>query len=409
MKPLTQLLHDLEQEMLRLGYTNGSMDFYRRIWRKLLEFAKLRKETCYSEKLGIDFIEKYFQILKQDSNKRLSQSQVQKLRVIRVIGDFQLHNTILRRYYKHGNTLTHSDFISVIQQFRQYCFNKNYSKVTIGHYVKQSEHLLDYLVSQRIMDCKLITLELINAYIKTLAAYTYKTVEQNICSIRSFCRFLLDTGEISIDLAAKLPMVQARKHTNIPSVWTAVELKALIEAIDRESPKGKRDYAIVLLACCLGVRCGDIKQLKFEHFHWHEQKLIFVQSKTKSLISLPLIPEVGWAVIDYLRYGRPKVDSPYIFVRNLAPFTTFSEADHLHQIVRRYMEFAHIPFANKKRGLHSLRHTLASRLLEKDTPLPVISDILGHINPDTTSIYLKVDVQKLRECCLDLVMEKYHE
>jgi integrase len=204
-------------------------------------------------------------------------------------------------------------------------------------------------------------------------------------------------------------MIQARKQTNIPSVWTAAELKALIEAIDRGSPKGKRDYAIILLACCLGIRCGDIKQLKFEHFHWQEQKLVFVQSKTKSLISLPLIPEVGWAVIDYLRYGRPNVDSPYIFVRHLAPFTTFSEADHLHQIVRRYMELAHVPLSNKKRGLHSLRHTLASRLLEKDTPLPVISDILGHINPDSTSIYLKVDIQKLRECSLNLAVEDYHE
>ena len=77
-------------------------------------------------------------------------------------------------------------------------------------------------------------------------------------------------------------MVQARKQTRIPSVWTTDELKKLIAAIDRGSPKGKRDYAIILLACCLGMRCMDIKHLKMENFKWEDKKLIFTQSKTKT-------------------------------------------------------------------------------------------------------------------------------
>ena len=173
---------------------------------------------------------------------------------------------------------------------------------------------------------------LIHDYIKTLAGYTYKTVEQNICSLRAFFRFLLETGEVQTDFAAKTPMVQARKQTRIPSVWTADELKKLIAAIDRGNPKGKRDYAIILLACCLGMRCTDIKNLKMENFRWEEKKLIFIQSKTRQPLSLPLTPEVGWAVIDYLKYGRPKIDSPYIFVKHMAPFGPFSEGDHLNQI-----------------------------------------------------------------------------
>ncbi len=64
------------------------------------------------------------------------------------------------------------------------------------------------------------------------------------------------------------------------------------------------------------------------------------------------------------------------------------------------MELAHLPTLKKKRGMHSLRHTLASRLLEKDTPLPIISDILGHIDTDSTAVYLKIDIKKLRECSL---------
>lgn len=399
-RPLPQLLHDLEQELLRLGYTEGSMQFYRRQWQKLLQLAQAQGEKFYSEQLGIDFLEKYYRISEKDRNQTLLQSDMQHLRVIRMIGDFQLHNAILRRYYKHREILTNPYFIAINNQFKLYCEEKGYSRSTINHYVQQSAYFMDYLVSQKITRCKQITMTLIHAYIKTLAGYTYKTVEQNICSIRAFLRFLLKIGKIKTDFAAKTPMVQARKQTRIPSVWTEDELKKLIAAIDRANPQGKRDYAIILLACRLGIRSCDIKRLKMKNFHWEEKKLVFSQSKTKNLLCLPLTPEVGWAVIDYLKYGRPKIDSPYVFVKHLAPFGPFPENDHLTQLVKKYMQLAHIPSLHKRRGMHSLRHTMASMLLEKDTPISTISNILGHINSDSTDVYLKVDMKKLKECCL---------
>jgi integrase/recombinase XerD len=408
-KPLIELLQDLEQEMLRLGYTQGSMQFYRRRWQMLLRFAEERDEAFFSESLGMDFLEKHFHILEKDSNRKLSQAEAQEIRIIRTIGDFQLHHTILRRYYKHKEILTEPHFLAVSHQFKSYCVNKSYSQVTTDHYVKQSARFMDYLASQQILRCKEINLLLIHNYIKTLSGYTYKTVEQNICSLRAFFRFLLEIEEVVIDFAAKTPMVQARKQTRIPSVWTTNELKKLIAAIDRGNPKGKRDYAIILLACCLGMRCMDIKHLTKENFKWEEKKLIFTQSKTKSTMVLPLTPEVGWAVIDYLKYGRPKIDSPFIFVKHMAPFGPFAEDDHLTQLIKRYMELAHLPTLKKRRGMHSLRHTMASHLLEKNTPLPVISDILGHMDTDSTAVYLKVDIKKLKECALTFGEDTHHE
>lgn len=408
-KLLTELLHDLEQEMIRLGYSKGSMQFYERYWKKLAQFAEEHGESLYSEQLGLDFVEQHFHIFEKEFNKGLSQTEVQKLRIIRMIGDFQLHGAILRRYYKHKDILTDPSFIAIRKRFRSYCEDKGYSKVTTDHYVKQSARFMDYLASQNVTDCQAMSLSLIHAYIKTLAGYSYKTVEQNICSMRAFFRFLLEIGEIQTDFAAKTPMVQARKQTRIPSVWTKDELQKLIAAIDRGSPKGKRDYAIILLACCLGLRSTDIKNLKREDFHWEEKKLIFTQSKTRTALSLPLTPEVGWAVIDYLRYGRPKIESTYLFVRHMAPFGPFSEDDHLNQLIRAYMWMAHIPVHNKKRGMHSLRHTLASQLLEKDTPLATISDILGHVDTNSTAVYLKIGIQKLKECSLAFEEGADHE
>lgn len=377
---LPDLISELEQELLRLGYTKGSMTFYRRRWNQLMAYAEDRGECYYTEQLGMDFLKEFFGVTQEDFSRTLPQAETQEIRVIRMVGDFQLHHAVLRRYLKHKEILTTPFFVDIRSRFQSSCEKKGYSQVTTEHYVKQSSYLMDYLAAQGMNDFTAVTLDTVNAYIRTLAGFSYKTVEQHICSLRAFFRFLYQEGIMPDDLAAKMPMVKARKQTAIPSVWTHEELKQLVGAIDRGSPKGRRDYAIILIACRLGLRCTDIKNLCFENFNWTEKKICFTQSKTGQPMELPLVPDVGWAVIDYLRYGRPKVDSSRIFVRHMAPFLPFAEGDHLDQLIRTYMVKAHIPMRGKHRGMHSLRHTMASVLLEKDTPLPVISDIIGHLD-----------------------------
>lgn len=405
---LVKLLQDLDQELLRLGYNKGSLQSYRNLWKALIQFAKERNQKYYSESLGLDFLRKKYQIIEKKFNHGLLQSEIQKLRIIRVIGDFQLHHTI-PRCYKHKEILTKPYYIAIINRFKSYCEIKNYSKATIDCYVKESARFMDYLDSHGVKNCNTITLSVIHAYIKTLAGYTFRTVEHNMGSMRAFFRFLQESGEVKNDFATKTPMIQARKQTRIPSVWTNNELKKLISAIDRGNPTGKRDYAIILLACFLGIRCADIKNLQIGNFHWAEKKIIFTQSKTKTPLILPLPSEVGWAVIDYLKYGRPKIESSHLFVRHLAPFSPFAEGNHLSLLIRKYMVLGHVPVLKKRRGMHSLRHTMASMLLEKDTPLLVISDILGHVNTDSTAVYLKVDIKKLKECALSLKEGHNHE
>lgn len=398
---LPDLISELEQELLRLGYTKGSMTFYRRRWNQLMAYAEDRGECYYTEQLGMDFLKEFFGNTQEDFSRTLPQAETQEIRVIRMVGDFQLHHAVLRRYLKHKEILTTPFFVDIRSRFQSSCEKKGYSQVTTEHYVKQSSYLMDYLAAQGMNDFTAVTLDTVNAYIRTLAGFSYKTVEQHICSLRAFFRFLYQEGIMPDDLAAKMPMVKARKQTAIPSVWTHEELKQLVGAIDRGSPKGRRDYAIILIACRLGLRCTDIKNLCFENFNWTEKKICFTQSKTGQPMELPLVPDVGWAVIDYLRYGRPKVDSSRIFVRHMAPFLPFAEGDHLDQLIRTYMVKAHIPMRGKHRGMHSLRHTMASVLLEKDTPLPVISDIIGHLDTNSTAVYLKVDMERLAECPLD--------
>jgi integrase len=272
---LSDLISQLEQELIRLGYTKGSLSFYRRRWNQLKVYAAERDQLYYSEQLGSNFLKEFFSITQDDFTRSLSQAETQELRVIRMIGDFSLHHAVLRRYKKHKIILTEPFFIEISNNFQKYCIAKQYSKVTIDHYINQSAYMMDYLSAQGMKDFNAVNLDSINTYIRTLAGFTYKTVEQHICSLRAFFRYLYQESIVKIDFAAKMPMVKARKQTSIPSVWSHDELKQLIGAIDRGSPKGKRDYAIILIACRLGLRCTDIKNLSFENFKWAKKKGCF--------------------------------------------------------------------------------------------------------------------------------------
>ena len=112
--------------------------------------------------------------------------------------------------------------------------------------------------------------------------------------------------------------------------------------------------------------------------------------------------DVGWAIIDYVQNGRPKIDSPYIFLTHIPPFKHYSSSNHLHATIAKYLALTDIQNQpRKKRGMHSLRHTLANRLQENRESYHTISSALGHSSPDSASVYGKTDIELLRECALD--------
>jgi integrase/recombinase XerD len=168
------------------------------------------------------------------------------------------------------------------------------------------------------------------------------------------------------------------------------------------NPKGKRDYAILLIAVRLGIRASDICGLTFNNFKWESNTIELKQGKTDEPIVLPLLNDVGEAVIDYIKYSRPNVEANELFLRLSAPIDRM-KAPTLHSIVTYYMNKAGIAISEgKKHGPHALRHSLASALLHHNTPMPVISEVLGHTDSDTTSVYLKIDTLHLREYSLDV-------
>ena len=229
-----------------------------------------------------------------------------------------------------------------------------------------------------------------------------KTVARIVSDVRSFLRFLTMRGILPKDLSVGLPKIRIPRDATIPSVCDHELIVRLLGAVDRSSAKGKRDYAILLLACRLGLRAGDILTLKLEHLLWEDSTIEIRQAKTGTPLSLPLTNEIGEALIDYLKSGRPQTTHREVFLRVNPPFDPFRESNNLHHIVTYWRRLAGITFRTpQKRGIHSLRHTLATRLLEKGTPLTTIAEILGHTSLESTRIYAKTDVEALRSVALD--------
>ena len=220
--------------------------------------------------------------------------------------------------------------------------------------------------------------------------------------LKSLLEYAFLNGYHSQNLAVLCPKIPRNKTLNhLPSTFTEDEIKRILKAVDRANPCGKRDYAMLLMVVRLGLRSVDIRNLKFENINWGKKEITLTQSKTNLPLSLPLLDDVGWAIIDYLRDGRPDSGCTHIFIRHIPPYTEL--AHNPYAMFQRYLTRAGISCEHERRhGLHALRHSLASQLLEESIPLPVISDVLGHTCIDTTMVYLKIDLPQLRKCALEV-------
>lgn len=401
---LEMITEGLKGLLLENHYNPITIKFYEREWNKIRSFLlEQYGDTEYDMERGLKYLEKQYGFITKYNEGALPQQRVQLLRVVHMLEDYSLHKVLTRRYYASKNPLSLNEYYAVIFDGYVSCLERSeLSASTLGHYKRISMVFMDFLTQLKVTDICLLSMEYCNSYLKTQAGYSFKTVEQNVCGIRHFLRYLLSAGYISEDLADKIHMPPIPKNAKIPSAWKMEELKAMIAAIDRSSPIGKRDYAMIVLACILGLRISDIKNLRFGNFDWERKRLSIIQHKTHKPLTLPIPDAVGWAVIDYIKNGRPEYfESDIIFLKHMPPFDPIGEGNHLDGLITGYMRKAGIDRrVNRHSGFHSLRHSAGSMLLEMETPLPVITNILGHANPDTTAVYLKTDLIKLAECVL---------
>ena len=222
-------------------------------------------------------------------------------------------------------------------------------------------------------------------------------------TLRDFLEFSKDlSGQPEGDLEVLVPKIRYTRKKSLPTTYTEEEIRRILAVIDRSSSIGKRNYLAIALAVTYGWRVADIVGLQFKHIDWKSNVIAFHQQKTGNMLESPLLPHIGNAIIDYIRNGRPETDSPCIIVAHLSAVRgqPLSEGN-INMMIRRCMIKAGIEgWQEKKHGPHSLRHSLATNMLSDGTPIPVISNILGHENVESTKTYLSLDAERLRLCAI---------
>jgi site-specific recombinase XerD len=294
-------------------------------------------------------------------------------------------------------------FTEAIAAYQSCCEKNGLSPKSVRSYQGYAERFLEYAEQRGAIHWSDITGDLVQSFFLTLSNYYKVTIKNALYGTRRFFKFLYVNEYTSRDLSGLVVSLKIRAQTKIPSIWNKDEVLQLLSAVDRGNSSGKRDYAILLLVTRMGLRIGDVVKLQFEELNWSQQSIEFIQSKTNRRTHLPLLKDVGWALIDYIQNGRPKIDSNYVFVTHIPPFTNFSPDNCHRYLIAKLMKIAGIQNqSHQKRGMHSLRYTLANRMLANKEPTRSISAALGHANPDSVSIYLKTDIEALRECALSL-------
>jgi len=212
-------------------------------------------------------------------------------------------------------------------------------------------------------------------------------------TLRVFLRFLRQRGAVDSDLAACVPSVRRWRLMTLPKFLPQEHAELLLKHCDRRTAVGRRDFAILLLLARLGLRAGEIVTMALDDIDW-ETGLVVVHGKGPQTSRLPLPWDVGKALAEYLRKGRPHCSSRRVFIRSRAPLRGFSRSIAIGHIVRRALARAglHPPC----KGAHVLRHTLATQMLRRGASLTEIGQILRHRHPDTTALYAKVDLAKLQ-------------
>lgn len=229
------------------------------------------------------------------------------------------------------------------------------------------------------------------------AGLAKSTVREGCGVLRVFLRYLHREGVLSRDLSDAVEWPQAYRLSTIPRSITWAEVERVLVGVDRRTPCGKRDYAILLLLVIYGLRGREVAGLSLDDIDWRHERLGVPERKAGHSTTYPLSPPVGEAIADYLRHGRPTTTDRHVFVRAMAPVRPLGAAA-VSACAGRHLLAAGVKVPRP--GSHTLRHTCVQRLVDADFSLKEIGDFVGHRSPASTEIYAKVAVESLREVAL---------
>jgi integrase/recombinase XerD len=393
-----RLLIESAQDHLReQEFSKSTIDKYSLLWERLVDYMSKSGVRNYNRKVGQYYLEHLFG---RFSYSKLSKQEKTIVRKIQYLTEFQ-EKGIVSRKRKGPEAKFVGNIGKLIENFILARRESGLSASSMLSYRRYLHVLLVFMERQKIDSPDSIKPAHVFTFVESLKSKSQTTQYCLLSAVRSFLKYLHEVDPNTGDLSSIIPKVNYIRQAKLPSIYSREEIQSLLAVIDRGNPKGKRDYAIILIGARLGLRASDILGLTFTNILWNECKIVLDQKKTSRPLELPLTSEIGEAIIDYLKHGRPVSELPYVFLRLTPPFGQMTNIG-ASTLTSNYLTLAGIDISQRKHGTHILRHSLVAELLNKKTPIQVISGTLGHSTIDSTRHYLRIDTQAMEPCALQI-------
>jgi site-specific recombinase XerD len=290
-------------------------------------------------------------------------------------------------------------FIDVAPTFFQYLREeRGLRPPTLQQYAHHLHYFEEYLRRIDLHNCGSLSPAVLAAFVADRSAGLGRTGLREGCAVlRVFLRFLHREGLLGTDLSRTIESPQVYRLSTIPRSVTWDEVRQMLEAVERRTAVGKRDYAILLLLVTYGLRAREVAALTLDDIDWRRERLRIPERKAGHSTAFPLSRIVGEALVEYLQHGRPQTADRHVFFRVLAPPQPLTWS----AISGRASHYLHrAGVAVTRAGSHTLRHSCVQRLVDADFSLKVIGDYIGHRSPSSTEIYSKVAVETLRKVAI---------
>jgi len=218
--------------------------------------------------------------------------------------------------------------------------------------------------------------------------------------LRTFLRFLAATNEGPPGLDAAVESPRIYRGERLPRTLSREEVRTFLRSIDRSTPMGRRDFAMFLLLATYGLRSSEVRALRLDDLAWRKRQIRVPRPKIGTPMLLPLTDEIGAALVDYLQSGRPASTCRQVFLRHRFPIGPLGHCG-VANAFRTWKRPCGTSLPARS-GPHCLRHALALHLLRQGAKPKTIGDLLGHRSAESTAVYLRLDVDDLRDVALSL-------
>lgn len=312
---ISRNIEHLRQALADNGYSKGRILQFNSTTNQLLKFMAQHGISKYSMDIGMCFIRERYGFKGDGTLSHVNQGRLQDLTML---SEMQVHGTYMMRHRNRNYRIpaAYQKATNEFLAYRRFCGIIEKNMGTISLYL---ERLFHYLTSQGINDIECITGKHIHGFLRYISAYSNQSKSHMMRTVRQFLEFCWKNGYHPENLTSFAPNVHYDKRARIPSAYSYDDVIKILGTVDRSNPVGKRNYAIMLLIARLGLRTGDVCGLRFENLDWEHNRLALIQHKTGRPLTLPLLEDVGLAIIDYLKFGRPNSNSDAVFLCHRPP------------------------------------------------------------------------------------------